>query len=52
MVIGYTFGDDEPIVVAEPTNILRAWRLFVVDGRTSAALRYLSPRTSTGMLSA
>lgn len=37
---GYTFGDDEPIVVAEPTDILREWRLFVVGGRVSAASRY------------
>ncbi len=37
---GFTFGDDEPIVVAEPRNILREWRLFMVDGRVSAASRY------------
>lgn len=41
---GFTFGTDEPIVVAEPRNIHREWRLFMVDGRASSASQYRDGR--------
>lgn len=37
---GFTFGTDEPIVVAEPQHVRREWRVFLVDGRVSTSSQY------------
>lgn len=37
---GFTFGDEESIVVAEPTAISTEWRLFMVEGKVSSASQY------------